>query len=165
MRDDVCWIACEGIAGRLAVMPRPRAGDWLADEIAGWKRQGIDIVACLLEQHEIRELDLQGEAELCASHGIELLSFPIADRGVPGSGAAAPSLVRRLAQDLAKGRSVAVHCRAGIGRSALIAASVMVACGHGPARALALIAAARCCPVPDTEDQRAWIMALRPQSP
>ena len=36
------------MAGRLAIMARPRAGDWLEDEISGWRAQGVEIVVSLL---------------------------------------------------------------------------------------------------------------------
>lgn len=45
-------------AGRLAIMPRPRAGDWLEDEAQSWRRQGLDVVVSLLEDNEVAELDL-----------------------------------------------------------------------------------------------------------
>jgi hypothetical protein len=32
----------------LAIMPRPRAGDWLEDEIDQWQREGLKIVVSLL---------------------------------------------------------------------------------------------------------------------
>jgi hypothetical protein len=32
---------------RLAIMPRPRAGDWLEDEAISWRRQGLDTVVSL----------------------------------------------------------------------------------------------------------------------
>src|SRR5713101_2898754 len=54
MRPDIHWIDLP-VAGRLAIMARPRAGDWLADEIAGWRAAGIDIVVNLLEPAEIAE--------------------------------------------------------------------------------------------------------------
>lgn len=34
-------------------MARPRAGEWLEDEIAGWRAQSVDIVVSLLEPAEI----------------------------------------------------------------------------------------------------------------
>jgi hypothetical protein len=40
MRPEVYWIDMRGSA-RLAIMPRPRAGDRLGDEIAGWQRVEI----------------------------------------------------------------------------------------------------------------------------
>jgi hypothetical protein len=80
MLPKVHWMEAP-LAGRLATMPRPRAGDWLADEITGWKTAGIDLVVSLLEPHEVAELGLHGEASLCEQHAIEFISFP----GVPPS--------------------------------------------------------------------------------
>jgi len=34
------WIPTE-TSGRLAILARPRGGDWLPDEVAVWKRAGI----------------------------------------------------------------------------------------------------------------------------
>jgi hypothetical protein len=82
MRPRVYWIDLR-IAGRLAIMGRPRNGDWLDDEISGWREEGIDIVVGLLEPKEVSELGLQGEADLCREQDIEFISFPIPDRGVP----------------------------------------------------------------------------------
>jgi protein-tyrosine phosphatase len=63
---------------------------------------------------------------LCRQHGIEFISFPIPDRGVPASLRDATDLVRTVVNGIGDGKAVAVHCRAGIGRSSLIAASVLV---------------------------------------
>ena len=58
------------------------------------------------------------------------------------------------------GRSIAIHCRAGIGRSSLVAASVLICLGTRPGEALRLIGNARGVPVPATDDQRDWVMAF-----
>ena len=64
MRPKIHWIDLP--AGvRLAIMPRPRAGDWLDDEVAGWRAEGIDVIVSLLEAGEVRELGLRREAGLC----------------------------------------------------------------------------------------------------
>lgn len=159
MRTTVYWIdAGDGV--RLAIMARPRAGDWLADEIAGWRLQKIDAVICLLEPHEIIELGLQNEAPLCTEHGIEFISFAVPDRGVPASLHATGELVGRVAQELRNGKSIAVHCRVGIGRSALIAACILTSGGHSVASAFRRIAEARRVDVPDTAEQRDWVAAF-----
>jgi hypothetical protein len=76
------WIEIDG-PGRLAIMARPRAGDWLDGEVDAWKTSGIDMVVSLLEPQEVLELELQREADLCGARGIDFVSFPIPDRGVP----------------------------------------------------------------------------------
>ena len=93
-------------------MPRPRAGDWLADEIAGWDAEGIDIAVGLLEPHELAELDLRQLPAACRVAGIDYISFPIPDRGVPASITETDRLVRRLSDALIADKAVAVHCRA-----------------------------------------------------
>jgi len=58
------------------------------------------------------------------------------------------------------GKSTAIHCRAGIGRSSLMAAAVLISGGAEAAIALSVIEKARGLPIPDTHVQRAWVMAL-----
>jgi protein tyrosine/serine phosphatase len=157
MRTELYWI--EGPwRGRLAIMPRPRGGDWLEDEIAAWKDIGIDMIVSALTSEEIAELDLASEAAMCGDAGIEFIAFPILDRGVPASMKATMELVRQLEQKLAAGRKVAIHCRQGIGRASLLAACILAVRGVAPASALDRIAAARRCAVPDTNEQREWVM-------
>jgi Cyclin-dependent kinase inhibitor 3 (CDKN3) len=160
MRPQVYWINLP-MAGRLAIMGRPRAGDWLDDEISGWRAQGIDIVISLLEQEEVSELGLQREAGLCRDQGMEFLSFPIPDRGVPQSLRDAVALARAVSTKIGEGSAIAVHCRAGIGRSSLIAACALVCSGSDPAAAFEVIGKARGVSIPDTEGQRDWVTAFR----
>lgn len=160
MRPQVYWINLP-MAGRLAIMARPRAGDWLDDEISGWRVQGIDTVVSLLEPEEVSELGLQREAALCRALGIEFLSFPIPDRGIPESLRDAVGLAQWLTTRIGEARVVAVHCRAGIGRSSLIAACTLVCSGIEPAMAFEAIGRARGVSVPDTEGQRDWVTAFR----
>jgi protein-tyrosine phosphatase len=152
------WIEFGG-AGRLAIMARPRADDWLDAEVDAWKTSGIDVVVSLLEWQEVEGLGLQREAELCRLRGIDFDSFPIADRGVPAVDDAA-RMASVLAAGLRDGRSIAIHCRAGIGRSSMIAACALILCGIDAAEALALIKAARGVSVPDTDEQRDWVIAF-----
>ncbi|WP_316173759.1 hypothetical protein [Bradyrhizobium sp. SZCCHNRI1073] len=147
-------------AGRLAIAARPRAEDWLADDIAAWVGEGIAVVVSLLEQAEVHDLGLRREAALCEGHGMVFVSFPIPDRRLPDSRSAAVRLAEGLAVRLTEGEAVLIHCRAGIGRSAVIAACVMIRLGIDGAEAFDRIAAARGVRVPDTEDQREWVRAF-----
>jgi protein-tyrosine phosphatase len=156
MKADLFWI--EGPwSGRLAILPRPRGGDWLEDEIPAWRSAGVDLVVSTLRPDEVSELDLADEAEWCRKNAIEFISFPIADRSVPSSPAAVLELLRRLESAMTAGKTVAIHCRQGIGRSALLAASLLVLAGVSPEQAFQRVQAARGCPVPDTLEQREWV--------
>jgi len=93
-----------------------------------------------------------------SGNGIEFLSFPIVDRGVPASQGATLDFVKKLERLVAGGRSVAIHCRQGIGRSALIAACILVLAGINPEIGFRRVSSARGCSVPETTDQRQWVM-------
>ncbi len=156
MRTDLYWI--EGPwRGRLAIMPRPRGGDWLEDEIQSWRRSGVDVVVSLLTLEEQTELDLRDEEALCRANGIEFVSFPIVDRSVPSSAEAFSEQMIKLAEQLANGQNIAVHCRQGVGRAALVAICLLTASGMDPAAAIERVGKARGCVVPETPEQRRWI--------
>ena len=146
--------------GRLGIMPRPRGGDWLEDEIRSLKMSGVDVLVSLLERAEIAELDIAEEEALCEANGILYISFPIPDRNVPPSKADALNFARLLAGLLREGNSVVIHCRQGVGRSALMAACVMALCGISVEGAFEKIKDARGCPVPDTPEQHKWVAEL-----
>jgi protein-tyrosine phosphatase len=146
--------------GRLAIVPRPRGGDWLEDEIVDWGQLGINTVVSFLTPEEIAAFDLESEKALCEAHGIRFVSFPIEDRGVPASRAATANLVNDLKQSLVKGDTVALHCRQSVGRSALVAACLLVASGVQPQKAFERISAARGCAVPETLEQERWMTSL-----
>jgi hypothetical protein len=157
MKTPVYWIGGPW-PGKLAIVPRPRGGDWLEDEVGAGREAGIDVVVSSLTESEVQDFDLLRESELAAAHGLEHLSFPVPDRGLPASFDDMEEIVRKLDGDLLKGRNVAVHCRQGIGRSSLLAACVLVIAGVDPAKAFERIQAARGCPVPDSPGQREWVV-------
>jgi protein-tyrosine phosphatase len=157
MRTELYWI--EGPwPGRLAIMPRPRGGDWLEDEIQSWRRAGVDAVLSLLTSDEVTDLDLSAEERLCRENGIRFISFPIPDRSVPSSREAILGVLTQLVEELSEGKNVAVHCRQGIGRAALIAIGLLVLSGIDLGSAIGRVGAARGCSVPETPEQRRWIM-------
>jgi protein-tyrosine phosphatase len=159
MTPDLFWIPGPW-TGRLAISTRPRGGDWLEDEIRGWRNAGIDTVVSLLDPEEEGQLELAAEGRLATGHGIHFISFPVADRGVPVSLTATISLIRELGHALEKGKMVAVHCRQGIGRSALIAAGALIDAGVEPDSALDIVGSARGLSVPETPEQRRWVRRL-----
>jgi protein-tyrosine phosphatase len=143
--------------GQLAIIPRPRGGDWLEDEVSGWREAGIDVVVSFLASDEVSELGLEAEKQLCCAHGIRFISFPIPDRGVPASKLEATALVRDLEQSLANKQKVALHCRQSVGRSSLIVGYLLVRAGEDSATAFERISSARRGKVPDTAEQEQWL--------
>jgi protein-tyrosine phosphatase len=157
MRPELYWI--EGPwPGRLAIVPRPRSGDWLEDEVRAWRQSGINVVVSLLTRDEITELDLVREAEFCQSNGISFLSFPIPDRRVPSSQRATLDLLEKLDKLLSEGKNVAIHCRQGIGRAPLIAACLLILSRVSLETAFQRVSAARGCSIPETPEQRQWVV-------
>lgn len=143
--------------GKLALAARPRGGDWLADDVANWKRMGVDTVVSLLTSDEEQDLQLSEERREAESQGLAFISFPIPDRDVPASELELGRLLVRMDQKLSSGRGVLVHCRQGIGRSGLVAACLLVKRGASPGAAVDTVSSARGIPVPETPEQREWI--------
>jgi len=162
MKTEYHWIKGSW-RGRLAIVPRPRGGDWLEDEIHSWHEAGLDTIVSLLTPDEIEEFDLGSEERLSKAQGIEFISFPILDREVPASRESTIALAHKLEGALTSGKNVGLHCRQGIGRSSLIAASVLIASGENSTEAFERISTARGRPVPDTVEQKEWVYTLAPE--
>ncbi len=146
--------------GFLAIMAKPRNGDWLEDEISGLSTLGVNVVISLLDFGEILELGLREENKICEANGIEFIAFPIKNRSVPESPARTVQFVRNLHLKLLAGKSMVIHCRAGIGRSGLMAACLLVHAHESPRKAFARISKARKLNVPDTQEQIDWVSKI-----
>jgi protein-tyrosine phosphatase len=142
--------------GFLAVMARPRSGEWLRDELVGLRQAGVATIASLLEPREEAELELTLEASIAEELGLKFASLPIVDRGVPSIAGDFHRFAARLADDVRSGRGVVVHCRAGIGRSGITAAAILVQLGHEPRSVFEMVSTARGIRVPDTDQQLEW---------
>jgi len=145
--------------GNLAIMAAPRLGDQFEDTILGWRDEGVDVIVSLVEEAELPKLT-EAETSLCEEVGIEFISFPVRDKTVPDAVDPMARIARQLAERVASGKSVAIHCRAGIGRSTTLAACVLILLGVDGDIALDMIAAARGLEVPETEAQRQWVLGF-----
>ncbi|PID44002.1 MAG: protein tyrosine phosphatase [Gammaproteobacteria bacterium] len=143
-------------SGMLSVMAMPATGKHIENEFFGLKRLGVSKVVCLLEWPEQCDLGLGAEQEYCEKYGLEYESFPIPDMGLPDTGPA-NRLLDQLANEIANGKHVVIHCRAGIGRTGMMAGGILVKTGMSPADALKLISLARGVQVPDTGEQVQWL--------
>jgi protein-tyrosine phosphatase len=168
-RDDsleVAWVTPGDLGllsgrARLGVLPAPGRRDWarnLDHDLAQLRADGVQVLVTLLPDVELRELgiaDIEARAE---ASGIRSLRLPIGDFGVPEVGAA-----RRLLADivghLGADETVAVHCRAGYGRSGLMAAATLVELGAEPGAAIAAVRRVRPGAV-ETAAQAAFVAQL-----
>ena len=147
-------------SGQLAIVPRPRGGDWLDDALRSLSDAGFNVVVSLLTPPEAEELGVSDEAKISAKHEMNFMSFPIPDLGVPNSKIATSELLVGLLSDVRAGKKIAIHCRQGIGRSGLIASSLLVMAGIDPVVAFRKVSAARGFQVPETQEQRDWVIEL-----
>lgn len=146
-------------SGFLAVMAKPVPGEWIDDEFSGLHQAGLRQVVSLLEDHEAHELGLSEEKELCEKHGLSFVSYPIPDRGLPPTVEGFKELTKSVYHESAGGSSTVVHCRAGIGRTGLVAAGVLLHAAFGVEEAFDHITKRRGVEVPDTQEQRDWLLA------
>jgi protein-tyrosine phosphatase len=159
METSPYWIP-DAPQGRLAISPEPACDDFLRDELADWKQQGANIVVSLLSDEEMELDGLTAEPQVCEDLGLEFRRFPIADHGLPHSGSAFVELIEALHAEAQRDRAIVVHCFAGIGRSTLVAASLLMRAGLTLEKALEHISEARGTEVPDTPAQALWLEHL-----
>jgi protein-tyrosine phosphatase len=145
------------INAHLAIVPRPRGGDWLDDEMQALCLAGIDEIVSMIEPAEAEELGLDQEASSAKRAGMQFVSFPIRDRTTPPDLEQFNRFLSGLEQEVAEGKRIGIHCRGSIGRSSVVAASLLIRAGTRVDEAWRQIEAARGCHVPDTPEQREWV--------
>jgi protein-tyrosine phosphatase len=150
------WVEISG-RKRVALVPRPRGGDWLEDELLAIRAAGVDVLVSMLPAYEQAELGLTQEAALSKQVGLDFRSFPITDRETPESTAAFRAFVAQLRDELHAGKTVAAHCRASIGRSSVLLASLLCQEGLTAGDAFRRLSDARGIEVPDTAEQVRWV--------
>jgi protein-tyrosine phosphatase len=145
------------VTKQLAIVPRPRGGEWLDDEMKALRKAGIDIVVSMLERPEAAELGLDQEGPAAERIGMQFINFAITDRSVPSSVQRFESFLSAMELQLEEGKRIGIHCRACIGRASVATGSLLIRSGIEAQTAWKKIEAARGCPVPDTQEQREWV--------
>lgn len=120
----------DDVKGRLYLHSMPGRFEPLQESLDEIQRRGIAQVICLASMNEIKGKS-PDYARLLSNGGTpwRQVMFPIVDFGVPADRQRYLSFVVQIAQSLRAGDYVLVHCAAGIGRTGLLAASVLVALG------------------------------------
>jgi protein-tyrosine phosphatase len=158
----IFWIN-EFKKGNLGMMARPKGNDWLEDEIKKLGFYEVDVVVSLLEWHEMKELEIESEQLFCEKHDIEFIHFPIQDRNVPEDEKAFIQLITTIDLKLKEGKKIVIHCRMGIGRTAVIAAGTLIKNGLKADNVFELLSNKRTLEVPDTNEQVEWIERMNAQ--
>jgi protein-tyrosine phosphatase len=151
----IYWVEAS-LPGRLAIVARPRG----RADFATMKAAGIDVLASLLEPEEAALVGLADEAGACARAGIAFVHLPVTDHGIPRSFPEMEAAIASFADHLGAGRGVAAHCYAGLGRSPLLVAGILVHYGHSSDGAIRLVSEARGYRVPEMRSQHAWLREL-----
>lgn len=118
-----------------------------------------DVLVSLIEEPEFAELGIPDLRERAEALGMRSRWFPIPDFHAPTSMAALSQLVSTILTDLQQGDRVVLHCKAGLGRSGLVAACCLVASGYDSHTALAQVRQARPGTI-ENETQEAFIAAF-----
>jgi protein-tyrosine phosphatase len=103
----------------------------------------VDAVVGLMEAFEYRMLGTTELPRTCRANGIDYLWFPIRDGGTPQDMRATRAAINTLVRRLRDGESIVVHCKAGLGRTGLIVACVLVRLGWTPRNAVAIVRGSR----------------------
>ena len=127
------------------------------------RRWGASAVVTLIEAHEFRLLNVTALPDTVRAAGLEWHHLPIVDVSVPDE-----TFERRwhyaglrIRRRLRTGERVLVHCRGGLGRAGLVAASLLVELGAAdPREAIARVRAVRPGAI-ETSAQACWVDGRR----
>jgi ADP-ribosyl-[dinitrogen reductase] hydrolase len=116
-------------------------GGWARDvaiDVAAIRQWGAAAVVTLIEDHEVEKLQVRGLGDDVRRNHMEWLHLPVRDVSTPstlftGQWEQVSEGVRARIRD---GFDVVVHCKGGLGRAGMIAASLLVELGVEPERAI-----------------------------
>ena len=102
----------------------------------------VDLLICLMENHELRTLQIEALPQAALAAGLCFQPFAMVDMQPP-SMALARQAVDLACAALQDGKRVVFQCRGGLGRSGTMAACALVQSGHSPQEAIDRIRTAR----------------------
>jgi len=158
------WLEHKAFAGRIGMTRCP--GTWsgpqrLADDIAATRAEGATALVSLTELEELEAVGLSNLGNAAQRRRLAWYHLPIRDFDVPDEAFerrwadAGPELCRRLSD----GESIVMHCWAGLGRTGMIAARLLVEFGEAPLDAIHAVRMVRPGAV-QTVEQEAYVLNL-----
>ena len=162
--DTVEWSRLKGswmrlwtvpaLDGAVSVVARPLGDENLWGEVEEIRAAGVDVLVPMLEHGEIPILGLLDEELVAPVAGLRFFNLPTVDQEPPASNPSTVELITTLAEIVATGGHVAVHCRAGQGRSPALAAAILVMTGYSAEAAMSALSEVRGHRVPHRSAQR-----------
>ena len=135
-----------GCSGQLIFTPFPGSKDTsVAAALDTLQGAGAEALITLMPAGEMEQNQATELPALCAARHLEWFHLPVADEQVPQDDfAAAWAQAReRIQALLGAGRSIAIHCKGGSGRTGLIAARILIDRGLSRGEAVAMVQALR----------------------
>ncbi|MGE5819902.1 MAG: protein-tyrosine phosphatase family protein [Deltaproteobacteria bacterium] len=132
-----------GVSGRLLLHSMPGRYETIQSVWHQVRNEAVRAIVCLAEKDEIHEKSFEYAQALEA--GIvpcSVLHFEIPDRGAPEDRDAFWALACDVAKRLQLGESVLIHCAGGVGRTATLAISVLIALGEPASDARSIVSQA-----------------------
>ena len=156
-------IAMTHCPGRNTVDARGR--QWqrvLNDDLAAIQSANISTVVSLISLSEMLKLGVPDLPAFVVQHKLQWLHLPIQDFGTPDHDARKcwGQITETILACLARRETVLLHCAAGLGRTGMMAACLLVACGQKPVHAINQVRSARPGPI-ETDAQAAFIQDVR----
>jgi protein-tyrosine phosphatase len=107
------------------------------------RTEAIVAIVCLTEKYEIHlKSSKYAEALENGSVPCSVLCFEVREGGAPDDRPAFWTLASEIAQRLQGGEAVLIHCAGGVGRTAMLAISVLLALGEPMSEAESLVSRA-----------------------
>ena len=119
------------VPGRLLLHSMPGRFEALERVWFHVRAEAVGAIVCLTETFEIRLKSVQyADALAAGTVPCAVLPFEIREGGVPDNRDAFWGLANEVATRLQSGEAVLIHCAGGVGRTAMLAISVLLALGE-----------------------------------
>ena len=134
----------------------------IGEDLAVIRQGGWTRLITLLEEHEFRMLSVESLNRRAEQAGLEWHHFPIQDLGVPED----REVFGRFRSDetgrIRAGSRTVVHCRGGLGRAGLVAATLLVDLGVPAGEAILRVRSCRSPQAIETFGQEQFVRELTP---
>jgi protein-tyrosine phosphatase len=131
------------VPGRLLLHSMPGRFETIERVWHQLRSEVVGAIVCLSEIYEIRvKSSAYAEALEAGTVPCSVLPFEIREGGVPEDREGFWTLANDVAKRLQSGESVLIHCAGGVGRTAMLAVSVLLALGEPINKAESVVSAA-----------------------